>query len=125
MAPAVKFVPNPEAITGIMRRVEQNMKVATVFAAGKVAKNLSVAEQKVTVYPKDGGSPYYRGLSPSLPGEFPKLLSGRLRDSAHGRTEREGSMVLGFVGVATEYARRLELGFVGVDAAGRNIAQQP
>lgn len=65
------------------------------------------------------------GLEPSAPGEPPKVLEGRLRASITHAVFAQGNEIVGRVGTNVEYARRLELGFVGTDAAGRSINQAP
>ncbi len=66
------------------------------------------------------------GLDPSKPGEPPKRLESQLiqsivREDAHV----EGNDIVVRVGTNLKKARRLELGFVGTDALGRNISQAP
>jgi len=53
--------------------------------------------------------------------QTPHVKSGRLRSSI--THEVEG--LTGRVGSNVEYARRIELGFVGVDSLGRKFNQQP
>jgi hypothetical protein len=66
------------------------------------------------------------GKNPSAPGEPPKKVSNRLFSSiAAPAPTIEGGVITGPVGTNVEYARRLELGFVGTDSAGRNINQAP
>lgn len=64
------------------------------------------------------------GASPSLPGEPPKKVSGRLFNSITTSEpfELEDEIVVE-VGTNVIYARRLEFGFTGTDAAGRNVKQ--
>ena len=50
------------------------------------------------------------GLSPSLPGEPPKVLYGRLRQSIGHIVRRVGNVVVALVGSNVVYARALELG---------------
>jgi hypothetical protein len=65
------------------------------------------------------------GLDPSKEGEPPKVVSSMLKKSIRGRVKRMRNLVRGAIGSALVYARRLELGFVGVDTAGRTINQGP
>lgn len=70
------------------------------------------------------------GLDPSKPGEPPKVLYGRLRQSIKAAIARMGTNAFSAklslkVGSNVEYARRLEYGFVGQDSLGRNISQAP
>ncbi len=69
-----------------------------------------------------------RGLDPSLPGEPPKVVTGVLRANIAQSVERTQREVIGFIGVRkgfAPYARRLEMGFVGRDRAGRMVSQGP
>lgn len=67
------------------------------------------------------------GGVPSRPGEPPRLVTGTLRSNIAGVAEERGRDIVGALGVrkgpADKYARRLELGFKGTDAAGRNVSQ--
>jgi phage gpG-like protein len=65
------------------------------------------------------------GKSPSKEGTPPKKVSGRLQSSLAQAVEVVENAVIGRVGTNVIYARRLELGFVGVDKAGRKISQGP
>lgn len=55
----------------------------------------------------------------------PNVIIGRLRDSITWRfgTDAEGLYV--DIGTNVEYARRMELGFTGVDVLGRSYNQPP
>lgn len=63
------------------------------------------------------------GLAPSAPGEPPRTLTGRLKQSVAFEVARETGRFLLRVGTNVVYGRRLELGFHGRDRAGRNVAQ--
>lgn len=66
------------------------------------------------------------GLSPSLEGEPPKRLTGALIQSIQAPGAFvEGSSVVAPVVAGTKYARRLEMGFIGIDARGRRYSQGP
>ena len=66
------------------------------------------------------------GSNPSAPGQVPNVGTGALRNSITNKISNDGlSAYVGvFAGPAAKYARRLELGFTGVDAKGRNYNQQ-
>lgn len=66
-----------------------------------------------------------KGQPPSEPGEPWHVLTGRSRASMTNQIEVGAREIIGRVGSNVEYVRRLELGFVGTDAAGRNISQAP
>ena len=61
--------------------------------------------------------------SPSPAGHAPASVTGTLK----GRITHEidKTAMMGRVGTNLEYARRLELGFVGVDSLGRHYTQAP
>lgn len=65
------------------------------------------------------------GLNPSRPGEPPKVLYGRLLQSITHEVVRDGHTITARVGTNVIYGRRLELGFVGTDGAGRNVSFAP
>lgn len=75
--------------------------------------------------PKSGNVYRRRGVShqASAPGEAPATDTGRLIQSA--RTENNEAALSGVAIWSTAYSRRLELGFIGVDAAGRTYNQGP
>lgn len=73
---------------------------------------------------------YTVGLDPSKEGEAPKRLDGGLHRSISYRIKRSNLQRILLYGVpktseAAPYAARLEFGFVGTDARGRNINQGP
>lgn len=61
----------------------------------------------------------------SAPGESPLKQSGRLYNSIFFKVERRGDEFVGVVYSNDVKARRLELGFVGVDSLGRKYDQKP
>jgi hypothetical protein len=65
------------------------------------------------------------GLQPSAPGQPPKVVSGRLKQSWNHVVIRRKNRVIGRVGTDVVYDPRLELGFVGRDSLGRNYNQAP
>lgn len=91
--------------------MEKRMRVATVFVQGEVKLAINVGNRK--------------GKNPSAPGEPPRKVSGRLFNSIFAKVIRVINMVYGVVGTNVKYGRRLELGFVGRDAKGRNYHQAP
>jgi len=92
-------------------RLLKNMGAAALYLAGQ-------AKQKI-----NRGNP--TGKFPSLPGEPPKKVSARLFQSLTGKAYRDTTAIVGVFGSNVEYARRLELGFVGIDSKGRTISQEP
>lgn len=61
----------------------------------------------------------------SAPGESPAVLNGFLRASITSEVKVSEREVTGYVGSKLKYARRMELGFVGTDSAGRTYDQAP
>jgi hypothetical protein len=55
----------------------------------------------------------------------PRALTGDLRRSINRRTTKLAHTSMVEIGTDAPQGRRLELGFVGVDAAGRHIDQRP
>jgi len=92
-------------------RLLKNMNAAALYLAGQ-------AQRKI-----NRGNP--TGAFPSLPGEPPKKVSARLFQSITGRAYRDTTAIVGVFGTNVEYARRLELGFVGTDSRGRSVSQEP
>ena len=94
-------------------KIDSGMTAALLFVEGKAKVLVSRGNVK--------------GTSPSAPGEPPKVVTGTLRSNIATEKRREGKNIVGVLGVrrgpANKYARRLELGFVGTDRAGRNINQ--
>lgn len=115
---------NPELVTGRLRAtVERNMGQAVLYLEARVKRKISIRnEPRVRV-----GRSGMRGLNPSEPGDPPKLVTGTLRANIGTAVVSRPDAVIGFVGVkkgpAEKYGRRLELGFTGVDAAGRHVNQ--
>lgn len=87
------------------------MTVATIYVRDK-------AKQAVNRGNADG-------RNPSKEGEPPKKVTGRLQTSIVQVVTVEEKRVIGRVGSNVVYARRLELGFFGVDSAGRHVSQAP
>jgi hypothetical protein len=92
-------------------------------------KNMNEVMVKLVAYVKDNFGPSnLGGKNPSSPGSTPNIGQGTLRNSITFNVIRDGKDVVGIYGVrkgpADEYAKRLELGFVGTDSLGRNINQQ-
>jgi hypothetical protein len=55
----------------------------------------------------------------------PRVQTGRLRASITHQMGRDGQGLFAQIGSDVEYARRIELGFEGVDALGREYHQPP
>jgi len=101
-------------------KVERGMNSGMMFLTGRVQDVLKIGQPV-----RRSKSGRLIGLDPSAPGEPPHVLTGRLRQSITWAVTRTKKMVRGRVGTNVEYARRLEKGFVGTDAAGRVINQAP
>jgi hypothetical protein len=125
VANAVKIVSWRAAeVTGLTAR-ELERRMARVGALIETDSKRLAGRSQERVRTKSGR---FRGLAPSLPGEPPKIVSGVLRNSiAHQVIPFDGSVVRAILFVLrnVKYARRLELGFQGVDSAGRNVSQAP
>jgi hypothetical protein len=122
---ASRFEPNPQFITRVVGELEGIGKRLGAGLVGEITKVLNVRQPVAFVTSKKTGNRYIVGLEPSEPGEPPKMLTGRLRDSISYAVERDGNKVVVNLRAATNYAARLEFGFVGVDRLGRRYTQAP
>lgn len=106
----------------ITAAVVKNMRAVGVFAVGEVKKLIN--ENQPSRPTKSGDSVTYVDPSTaSVAPNPPKRLSHALiRSVATETVVRPRSVVTRF-GTNTPYGRRLELGYFGTDAKGRNIAQ--
>jgi hypothetical protein len=90
--------------------VSRNLDVAGLFLRDEIKRDINRGN--------------IRGTDPSAPGEPPKKVSGELfRSVVAHPVEARGTMLVKRVGAGKVYARRLELGFVGTDKAGRRVSQ--
>lgn len=95
----------------VRAHVERNMDAATLWLKGQVQRKINRGNAD--------------GTDPSSPGEPPKKVSGRLFQSIATGKEVSEREIVGRVGSNVKYARRQEMGFVGTDAAGRQVSQAP
>lgn len=100
-----------EVYQRLYRQISSNMDLAVQHVKGEVQKSINRGNAD--------------GSSPSRPGEPPKKVSGRLFQSIATDKIEGISQIVGVIGTNDEKAPRLELGFVGTDAQGRNISQAP
>lgn len=104
----ISFDWNPDRVLAeVNRRLERGIERACMFVVGRIIASIST------------------GQPASAPGEPPHVLLGRLRQSITHRVFQRAGEWVGVVGTNVIYARRLELGFVGTDARGRNVNQAP
>lgn len=102
----------------VAQKVEHGMELACAMLETEAKLSVSISGD-------------HHGGDPSAPGEPPHLQSGELRAGiSHTVDAFDGQMVRGHLGVlasspANKYARRLELGFAGVDSLGRHYNQAP
>lgn len=109
----------PEVVIGAtVRQLERGMTLAMFAVEATAIKKLSIGQPI-----RRSKSGRIVGLNPSVPPNPPHVLTGRLRQSITHEVTASPTAVVGRVGTNVVYARRLELGFVGTDAAGRNINQ--
>ena len=100
-----------QVLDGIAKKLARNMQAATLHVQGQ-------AQRKINRGNADGSNP-------SLPGEPPKKVTDRLFQSITTKVVADMNSVVGQIGTNVEYARRLELGFVGTDSLGRVYDQAP
>lgn len=96
------------------------MKKAMLIAEGEVKTLVSTGQP---VRRSSGGN--LVGMDPSRPGDPPRVVTSRLKNSITHEVERDGKDIVGRVGSDVPYARRLELGFTGPDSLGRPISTAP
>lgn len=118
-------VPTEQVMRGILDFFEPRVKLAAVAAEANVVQLLNVRQPWRWANPRNGGAPYQVGLDPSRPGEPPKAITTRLKQSVTWRVERTDRSLRAYVGTNAVYAARLEFGFVGTDSRGRSIQQEP
>ncbi|MBK5105114.1 MAG: hypothetical protein JJE42_12775 [Burkholderiales bacterium] len=88
----------------------RNMRDAAMLLKDKIKTKISVGQPTAFI----GGK--LRGLNPSVSPEPPKVVTGALRGSIVHTVSREGGEIVGRIGSdSIPYARRLEMGFFGVD----------
>jgi len=96
------------------RVLSRNAEAVGMFLSGAVVKSISIGQPVRRVIPRKGSLNAKRrrliGLSPSSPGEPPRVLHGALRRSINHRVDRYKNKVSISVGAYTKYARALELG---------------
>lgn len=107
-------------VAATVQQLERGMTRSMLTVHATAVKKLSIGQAVTRT--KSGR---LVGLGPSTPPDPPHVLTGRLRQSIAWEVTVEPNAVVGRVGTNVVYARRLELGFVGTDAAGRNINQAP
>jgi hypothetical protein len=96
-----------------MRSVEATTEKKLEMASTVVKDNIKVLINR-------GNSD---GRHPSLPGEPPKKVTGRLFRSIAFVIRREGKQLVSRIGTDVPYGRRLELGYAGTDSSGRTYHQ--
>ncbi len=111
----------PDNVTSAtIKQLERGMTLGMLAVHATAVKKLSIGQSVERT--KSGR---LVGLNPSVPPNPPHVLTGRLRQSIAWEVVAGENEVVGRVGTNVVYARRLELGFVGTDKAGRNINQEP
>ena len=144
MADTIRYVPVPaqQIIDGLLDVFEPRLKMAAVAAEAEVVRLLSRGQPtrmtKSTrahwedLGSRSGASVYVKGhrghrvgLDPSKPGEPPKVVTSRLKGSVTWKVKRLKRSLTAYVGTNVKYAARLEFGFVGTDARGRSVSQEP
>lgn len=126
-------VPKGFSLDWYGREVEKRVAATVARRMERVMLYLEgVAKKKVSIRNsprKRVGRSGMRGLNPSQEGEPPKLVEGTLRANITHVVVSTEDAIIGVLGVAKgpadDYGRRLELGFKGVDAAGRTVDQGP
>lgn len=111
-------------LDNVRRELERRLTKAAIIAETRSKQLISRGQPT-----KRDASGRRVGLDPSKPGEPPKVITGALRSNVSHEVKATRRQVTAAIGVrkgaADKYARRLELGFVGTDKAGRNVNQPP
>lgn len=89
----------------LIGRLQVGMLKATIFAVGEVKRGLSRGQPT-----RIAASGKRVGLDPSKPGEPPKIVENRLRNSITQEVKITRSSIRGFVGTNLDYGRFHELG---------------
>jgi phage gpG-like protein len=108
----------------VKQNVGTGMKRAAYFVEGEVKQSLAIG-QEIEWRTSKKGKRYPVGKDPSKPPDPPHTLLGRLKQSIANVVNIGHRDIKGYVGTNVEYARRLELGYVGRDARGKQINQEP
>lgn len=102
-----------EILKKLATRLEQNMGRATQIVRNEVVRSLNRSQ------PTRATSSGRRvGLDPSRPGEPPKQVTSRLKQSIVTAVRRTKDRIIGSVGTNVKYAKHLEFGT-------RHIAARP
>lgn len=108
-----------------MERIARKLRVGLLAAANRVRTDAVAATKRPqpTRVTRKGRRV---GLDPSREGEPPKQVTSNLNSKILlGDVEKHGNVLVAPILAGTEYARRLEFGFVGTDAKGRRYSQGP
>jgi phage gpG-like protein len=98
---------DPNKFLGVLKsEIIRNLKTAGLYLVGKTRAKLNT-DQPYTRYKGINGV-YYKGLSPSLPGQYPKKLSGQLLKSITYKVNSDEMALV--VGSALPYAMYLQVG---------------
>lgn len=119
MANTVVKIDRAKAYAIAAEALKRNMERAMMFVEGVVIRSINRGQ------PVERVGKRLVGLDPSREGEPPKVLYGRLKQAQTHEVLETEDAVIGRMGSNVEYQRRLELGFVGTDKAGRNISEGP
>ena len=112
----IKFSPNT-AMYQMGNEIERRMEKVAMLIESTAVKKISRGQPV-----RRTASGRLVGLDPSKPGEPPKVVTARLKQSVTHVVNREEFKITAQIGTNVEYSRRLELGFVGSDSRGRVIS---
>ena len=99
-----------------LRNLQRNGERVGMYLSGKVVKSISTGQsirrpkRRAKGLSSIGKRRRIVGLNPSSPGQPPRVLTGRLRNSINHSVKRTATGVIVYVGAYTPYARALELG---------------
>ncbi len=96
-----------EAQRRIEKELADRLTKAAIHVKNKAKINISQSQPTMLIHPRTGGSRRI-GLDPSQPGEFPKKVSGFLRNRVNHEVDRR--RLIARVGTNVPYGKWLEIG---------------
>jgi hypothetical protein len=99
-----------QVIDATEREAVKRMHLATIYVKDQTKRLINV------------GNP--GGDNPSAEGDPPKKVTARLFNGINHQVVQSRRKIAGYVGTNVVYARRLELGFRGMDSKGRHYDQE-
>lgn len=120
---SVEFENNFVLVKGkLTAGMEKSVEQAAIFLEGKIKETLGSGNRSGKMYKVPGANRRYQA---SAPGEAPAVMLSNYMNSITHVVQKKPGEIVGIVGTNQKQGRRLEFGFVGVDARGRRYNQAP